>query len=162
MITKQLFTYTQKVERANEIISLRKDRIAKNQEAISIIDSMIDTCQDDLKKKELEIKRLDFTESILDNSVQLRILQEVLNEDIVAKERFEKIKNELEAEISEGKWDECVEIIKKTALDIRRRNKNADTSRLSNAVAKSFEDFESDDERLDHFKLLKDLSKIKI
>jgi hypothetical protein len=167
MITKQLFTYTQKVERANEIISLRKERIKKSEDAIKIIDGMLIGSEEWLSPAailqglELEIKRIDFKESIMENSIQLRILEEVLKEDMTAKARFEKIKNDLDAEISEGKWDECIETIKETALAIRRKNKNADTSRLTNAVGKSFEDFESDDERLDHFKLLKDLATIK-
>jgi hypothetical protein len=165
MITKQLFTYTQKVERINNIISIRRDRIAKSQEAIDIVEQIIGSEQSDsldakLKHKELEIKKLDLIESILENTIQLRIQEEILKEDLAAKERYEKMKAELEAEIEE-KWDEYIEKIKQTILDIKRKNKNADTGRLSNAVSKAYEEFENDDEKLDHFKILKDLSNIK-
>lgn len=165
MITKQLYTYTEKVERMKAIISIRRDRIKKNKEALELINQILNeqtsnNLEVQLKKKELEIKALDLNESILENEIQLRIQTEILSEDLAAKDKYEKMKAQLCDEI-ELNWFNYIENIKENIANIKRKNKNADTSRLSNAVAKANEEFITLDEKIDHFKLLKDLQIIK-
>ena len=167
MITKQISTYEKKIERANEILSIREKRISNNDKLIKEIDKIIkeNKKSDDpfikLKLIELENKKLDCAESTIENQIAIRVQREILNEDMAAYDRLLKEKEALNAEINSGKWDEYVEKIKETAMNIRRRNPKADTSRLTNAVARSFEPFNTEDEKLDHFKILKKLSQIK-
>jgi hypothetical protein len=167
MISKQISTYEKKIKRAKEIINLRMQRVKNNERLIKLIDSYIkeNKKSDDplvkIKILELENQKIELLQSNIENSIAIRIQNEILNEDIAANDRLKREFSELEAEINSGKWDEYVEMIKQTAMNIRRRNPKADTSRLTNAVARSYEPFENDAERIDHFRVLKKLSQIK-
>lgn len=165
MISKQINTYEKKIERAKEIISIRENRLENNKKLIKEIDKAIKQIQnsedisDKIKVLELKNKKLDIQESNIENEIALRVQKEILNEDMAAYNRLLKEKETLNSEISS--WDDYVEKIKQIAANIRRRNPKADLSRLTNAVAKSYEHFESEEEKLDHFKLLKQLAQIK-
>lgn len=167
MISKQISTYEKKIKRAKEVISLREQRVKNNQKLIKLIEGYIKENEksDDILIKikilELENQKIELLQSNIENNIAIRIQNEILNEDIAANDRLKREFSELEAEINSGKWDEYVEMIKQTAMNIRRRNPKADTSRLTNAVARSYEPFENEAERIDHFKVLKQLSQIK-
>lgn len=167
MISKQISTYEKKIQRAKEIISLREQRVKNNEKLIKVIEGYIkeNKKSDDtlikIKILELENQKIELLQSNLENNIAIRIQNEILNEDIAANNRLQKQFSELEAEINSGKWGEYVETIKQTAMNIRRRNPKADTTRLTNAVARSYEPFENDTERIYHFKVLKQLAQIK-
>jgi len=167
MISKQISTYEKKIERAKEIISIRENRIKNNDKLIKEIEKAIKDnkkAEDaflKIKLIELENQKLDCAESNIENQIALRIQTEILNEDIAAYDRLIKEREALLSEINSGKWDEYIEHIKETAANIRRRNPKADLSRLTNAVARSYEPFEKEEEKLDHFRILKQLSQAK-
>jgi len=166
MITKQISTYDKKIERAKEIIAIREKRVKNNNELIKLIykfikeNSKLDDLYIQIKSLELSNKKMDCMESNVENEIAIRVQNEILSEDLNAYEKLIAEKNLLLNEIEQGKWDEYVEQIKVTAMNIRRKNPKADTSRLTNAVSRSYESM-NDDEKIDHFKLLKQLSTIK-
>lgn len=166
MITKQISTYDKKIERAKEILAIKENRVKNNDKLINLIDKFAKE-QKDNKETSTQIQllqnnnlRLDCLESIIENEINIRIQKEILEEDMKAYNRLLAEREALTKEINDGKWDEYVENLKVVAMNIRRKNPKADLSRVTNAISRSFEDM-NDDERLDHFKLLKQLQNIK-
>lgn len=166
MITKQISTYDKKIERAKEILAIKENRVKNNDKLINLIDKFAKE-QKDNKETSTQIQllqnnnlRLDCLESIIENEINIRIQKEILEEDMKAYNRLLEERDALTKEINDGKWDEYVENLKVVAMNIRRKNPKADLSRVTNAISRSFEDM-NDDERLDHFKLLKQLQNIK-
>lgn len=166
MITKQISTYDKKIERAKEILAIKETRVKNNEKLINLIDKFAKE-QKDNKETSIQIQllqnnnlRLDCLESIIENEINIRIQKEILEEDMKAHNRLLAEREALTKEINDGKWDEYVENLKVVAMNIRRKNPKADLSRVTNAISRSFEPMQ-EDEQLDHFKLLKQLQNIK-
>ena len=154
MLSKQLTTYQQKTDRGSEIIAIYQQRCEYKQALINLLDDELKNELPAIKRLELEIQRLDIMESLIENKVSMRIKMEIQAEDMKSHELFASEKRLLEKEMDEGLFETALEKIKKFVVDLKRKNKNADTSQLTGLIHKATTELSSD-EKLDNYRQMK-------
>ena len=155
--SKQIADYEVKIKRSKDLLEARRQMIETCNEGINIATQLLQKDNlDPLRRIDIDIRRLEYMEKRIDYEAYHKITKEVIEEDETEWERLVKEKTKILAEMP-VKWDEYVDIIREKHHKIRNNNKEEHLrNTYSELMAKAQKEFETEDQKIDFFKLLRE------